>query len=52
VDVLVLVPQRRRRVATGIGAILVFLVLPVHSLPERLAIGTAYAPDPAGLGLL
>lgn len=32
-------------------AILVFLVLLVHSLPEGLAIGTAYASDTAGLGL-
>ena len=32
-------------------AALVFLVLFVHSLPEGLAIGTAYASDRAGLGL-
>ena len=32
-------------------ALLVFLVLFVHSLPEGLAIGTAYASDTAGLGL-
>jgi ZIP family zinc transporter len=32
-------------------AILVFAVLFAHSLPEGLAIGTAYASDPAGIGL-
>ena len=32
-------------------ALLVFLVLLVHSLPEGFAIGTAYASDTAGLGL-
>jgi ZIP family zinc transporter len=32
-------------------ALLVFAVLFVHSLPEGLAIGTAYASDTAGLGL-
>jgi ZIP family zinc transporter len=32
-------------------AVLVFLVLFVHSLPEGFAIGTAYASDTAGLGL-
>jgi ZIP family zinc transporter len=32
-------------------AVLVFAVLFVHSLPEGLAIGTAYASDTAGLGL-
>jgi ZIP family zinc transporter len=32
-------------------AVLVFLVLLVHSLPEGLAIGTAYASDTAGLSL-
>jgi ZIP family zinc transporter len=31
--------------------LLVFLVLLVHSLPEGLAIGTAYASSTAGLGL-
>ena len=39
---------------TGAGirrAILVFGVLTVHSLPEGLAIGTAYASDTAGLSL-
>jgi zinc transporter, ZIP family len=39
---------------TGAGirrAILVFLVLLVHSLPEGFAIGTAYASDTAGLSL-
>src|SRR6185503_1320433 len=30
-------------------AVLVFLVLLVHSLPEGFAIGTAYASDTAGL---
>lgn len=37
--------------ATGSTALLVFLVLFVHSLPEGFAIGTAYATDPATLGL-
>ena len=37
-------PERRM-------ALLVFLVLFVHSLPEGLAIGTAYASDTAGLSL-
>jgi ZIP family zinc transporter len=32
-------------------SLLVFLVLLVHSLPEGLAIGTAYSSDTAGLGL-
>jgi ZIP family zinc transporter len=32
-------------------SVLVFGVLLVHSLPEGLAIGTAYAPDRAGLSL-
>jgi ZIP family zinc transporter len=32
-------------------ALLVFLVLLVHSLPEGFAIGTAYASDTAGLSL-
>src|SRR5215213_10715659 len=32
-------------------ALLVFLVLFVHSLPEGFAIGTAYASDTAGLSL-
>jgi len=32
-------------------SLLVFLVFFVHSLPEGFAIGTAYATDPAGLGL-
>src|SRR6476659_7697046 len=39
---------------TGPGArtsALVFAVLFVHSLPEGLAVGTAYASDRAGLGL-
>lgn len=33
------------------SSLLVFLVLLVHSLPEGLAIGTAYASSTAGLGL-
>jgi len=32
-------------------SILVFLVLFVHSLPEGFAVGTAYAEDPATIGL-
>ena len=32
-------------------SVLVFAVLFVHSLPEGLAIGTAYASDTAGLSL-
>ncbi|HEY7150696.1 MAG TPA: ZIP family metal transporter [Solirubrobacterales bacterium] len=32
-------------------AVLVFAVLFAHSLPEGFAIGTAYASDPAGIGL-
>jgi ZIP family zinc transporter len=32
-------------------AVLVFAVLFAHSLPEGLAIGTAYASDPAGIGV-
>jgi ZIP family zinc transporter len=48
--------HRRVTVAgvSGPGArrsVLVFGVLLVHSLPEGLAIGTAYASDTAGLGL-
>jgi ZIP family zinc transporter len=48
---------RRRGEARGLvaagrrRALLVFLVLLVHSLPEGLAIGTAYASSTAGLGL-
>jgi ZIP family zinc transporter len=38
--------------ATGVRtAVLVFLVLLVHSLPEGLAIGTAYASETEGLAL-
>ena len=37
--------------AGGRTSVLVFAVLFVHSLPEGLAIGTAYASDTAGLGL-
>jgi ZIP family zinc transporter len=40
-----------RRSADRRMAILVFLVLFVHSLPEGFAIGTAYASDTAGLSL-
>ena len=43
-----------RRLATGTGGatgLLVFGVLLVHSLPEGMAIGTAYASTTAGLGL-
>jgi zinc transporter, ZIP family len=35
----------------GRASLLVFVVLFVHSLPEGLAIGTAYASDTAGLSL-
>lgn len=37
--------------ASGRTAVLVFLVLLVHSLPEGFAIGTAYEADPGQLGL-
>lgn len=38
--------------STGVRvSVLVFVVLLVHSLPEGLAIGTAYASDTAGLSL-
>lgn len=43
-----------RQLAAGAGGttgLLVFGVLLVHSLPEGMAIGTAYASDTAGLGL-
>jgi zinc transporter, ZIP family len=46
--------ERHLERATAVGlrsAILVFVVLLVHSLPEGLAIGTAYASDTAGLSL-
>lgn len=43
--------QSARSTAEGRTALLVFLVLLVHSLPEGFAIGTAYASDTAGLGL-
>ncbi|MGK2932212.1 MAG: ZIP family metal transporter [Solirubrobacterales bacterium] len=44
--------ERRTHVmATGNTSLLVFLVLFVHSLPEGLAVGTAYAEDPATIGL-
>jgi ZIP family zinc transporter len=35
----------------GRGAVLIFVVLLVHSLPEGFAIGTAYASSTTGLGL-
>lgn len=47
-------PEARFMGRTGPGArtsALVFLVLFVHSLPEGLAIGTAFASDRAGLSL-
>lgn len=44
--------RRRAEVPrAGGSALLVFIVLLVHSLPEGFAIGTAYASDPGGLGL-
>ena len=47
--------ERRNQTLHRSGAhsttILVFLVLFVHSLPEGFAIGTAYATDPATIGL-
>jgi ZIP family zinc transporter len=49
--------ESRRREVGGFQSegvrvsILVFLVLLVHSLPEGLAMGTAYSSDTAGLGL-
>jgi len=49
-----LIESPRSRVATSAErrtALLVFLVLLVHSLPEGFAIGTAYASDTAGLSL-
>lgn len=49
-----LIESPRSRVATTAEsrtALLVFLVLLVHSLPEGFAIGTAYASDTAGLSL-
>ena len=47
-----LAPRHEARRAAGRRtALLVFLVLLVHSLPEGLAIGTAYASSTAGLGL-
>jgi zinc transporter, ZIP family len=47
---------RQRHVERALSAglrtsVLVFVVLLVHSLPEGLAIGTAYASDTAGLSL-
>jgi ZIP family zinc transporter len=44
---------RSERVVSRAGrtSALVFIVLLVHSLPEGLAIGTAYAADPGELGL-
>jgi ZIP family zinc transporter len=49
-----LIESPRARVASTAErrtALLVFLVLLVHSLPEGFAIGTAYASDTAGLSL-
>jgi ZIP family zinc transporter len=49
-----LIESPRSRVASTAErrtALLVFLVLLVHSLPEGFAIGTAYASDTAGLSL-
>lgn len=43
--------RRPRLMATGNTSLLVFLVLFVHSLPEGFAVGTAYAEDPATIGL-
>ena len=43
--------QTRKRSGAHSTTILVFLVLFVHSLPEGFAIGTAYATDPATIGL-
>lgn len=47
--------ERRNRTLHRSGThsttILVFLVLFVHSLPEGFAVGTAYATDPATIGL-
>jgi ZIP family zinc transporter len=44
-------PARRHLGASGRRSILVVLVLFVHSIPEGLAIGTAFASEEAGLGL-
>lgn len=42
----------KRAMSAGVRtAVLVFVVLLVHSLPEGFAIGTAYASDTAGLSL-
>ncbi len=41
----------RLRGAAVRTAVLVFAVLFAHSLPEGLAVGTAYASDPGGIGL-
>lgn len=49
-----LIDSPRSRLASSAEsrtALLVFLVLLVHSLPEGFAIGTAYASDTAGLSL-
>lgn len=45
--------QRSEHIVSRAGrtSALVFIVLLVHSLPEGLAIGTAYAADPSELGL-
>jgi ZIP family zinc transporter len=44
-------PRSKVTTAERRTALLVFLVLLVHSLPEGFAIGSAYASDTAGLGL-
>lgn len=43
--------RRASRLDARATSILVFLVLFVHSLPEGFAVGTAYAEDPATIGL-
>ena len=43
--------RRAHRIDARGTSILVFLVLFVHSLPEGFAVGTAYAEDPATIGI-
>jgi zinc transporter, ZIP family len=43
--------RRAHRLDARGTSVLVFLVLFVHSLPEGFAVGTAYAEDPATIGL-
>jgi len=43
--------RRSHVMTTGNTSLLVFLVLLVHSLPEGFAVGTAYAEDPATIGI-